>query len=210
MRLFLVCLLSFLTLSTFAAQTNQLPGPSQEEVRYSSALNIPTPTYQQKTYRFDGFYAGGNFGAAMPGGGMESNFNTGFDFVGQLGYQIQQARVELSPIYINNDGKSGYQPVSLYALMLNGYYDFPYSAVPILPRLTPYIGAGAGFIRASKGQPSVNLPATQSVGWGFQAIGGLSYRITLNWYAQADYRFVTWPDRNGDVNLFNIGFTYHF
>lgn len=213
MRHLLVSTILFFPLLVWAdqlAQGQNIRSYQSSAIKPSSNLNIPTPTFQVRNYRFDGFYIGMNAGVANPGEDRFRNeFNTGYDLNPQVGYQIGQGRIELSPIFTyNSAGKKTITTMKTYSIMLNGYYDFPYSAVPLSPRLTPYLGIGGGRMSESGARNAQTGP--NGVEWTYQFIIGMMYRVTLNWYVQADYHLQGWPEHDGHFNLFNLGFTYHF
>jgi len=196
---------------SYSTDQNKMNQPYQsDDVKLSSNLNIPTPTFQVRNYRFNGFYIGFNAGVAAPGGKtFESEFATGADIVPQIGYQLGQGRIEFAPIFTFNDADMPtITNLFTYTMMFNGYYDFPYSAIPISPRLTPYLGIGMGWINETGGDNAQAGP--NQTEWAYQFIIGTMYRLTLNWYIQVNYHLMGWPDRGGHFNFFNIGFTYHF
>lgn len=204
-----LCAVACLPLFAFADPLN-LPSPQDEDdsIRLSSALNVPTPMLDTKNYRFDGFYVGGELGAAVPSSNMDESFATGFDVMPKVGYQWDLFRVDLTPMYINNSGESGITTLNLYAITGNLYFDVPYSAIPINPRLTPVFGMGVGYFTTGPGTNGNQRP--QGNQWAYQAIGGLMYRLTLNWYVNFTYHYLSWSEGSGSMNLFNFGVDYHF
>lgn len=204
--LFTVSCLPFFAL---ADQQAPIPAPDDDSIRLSSALNIPTPVFETKNYRFDGFYVGGEVGAAMPSSNMDESFDTGFDIMPKVGYQWDQFRFDITPMYISNGAaQSGVSALDLYVVTGNIYFDVPYSAIPINPRLTPVFGMGVGYFGTGDGSGGNQRPISGQ--WSYQAIGGLAYRLTLNWYINFTYHYLSWTNGSGSMNLFNFGADYHF
>lgn len=193
----------------FFALADDQSSPGNAPIVLSSALNIPTPIFETKNYRFNGFYIGAEAGAAMPSSNMDESFATGFDVIPKVGYQWSQFRFDLTPMYITNSGEqANVNRLNLYVLTGNLYFDLPYSAIPIDPCLTPVFGFGVGYLGTSSGAGGNQRP--QENQWAYQAIGGLMYRLTLNWYINVTYHYLSWTSGSGSMNLFNAGIDYHF
>jgi outer membrane protein OmpA-like peptidoglycan-associated protein len=122
----------------------------------------------------------------------------GYIIGGAIGYAMEPLRFDFTFDYRNNDvskvivpGLAGGAGGSVYSYsgMLNGYYDIPYS----LMGLTPYIGAGAGFVNVNLS--SVSEGATQLVNDGdtipaLQGIAGVRYQLSPTWSVGLEYRFL--------------------
>ncbi|MBP0493095.1 OmpA family protein [Pararoseomonas indoligenes] len=133
-------------------------------------------------------------------------FETGYGFVGSLGYGFGNGlRAEIEGNYRNNDVDSGRMGfiapprrtsghVLQYGVMANVFYDF---AVPNWP-VQPYVGLGAGYgwvnyqnvrVQSASG-PRLDIFGT-SGDFAYQAIGGVSFpiRAVPGLALTAEYRF---------------------
>jgi opacity protein-like surface antigen len=114
------------------------------------------------------------------------------------GYAFENGlRAELEAAYRRNNIEKfgrldGSGNLSAATLMANAYYDFDIGNWPV----TPYLGAGIGVarIRASNIQRNLVACCPQVDGsdtvFAFQFIAGAQWRITPNFSASLDYRFL--------------------
>ncbi|MBR9971954.1 outer membrane protein [Magnetospirillum sulfuroxidans] len=142
----------------------------------------------------------------------------GYDFGGpKAEFEIGYRNSGLANIAeINNVGGHS----SSLSFMTNGIYEF-------MPKASwhPFIGAGIGMARISARWEENNSTAVKDSDWQFayQAMAGISYDLTKNWAAKAQYRYFATLDpefttANGDYNLtaenhnhaFLLGLTYTF
>lgn len=126
--------------------------------------------------------------------------NTGFGINGAIGYQFEDARVELDAGYSQNtvDGVTinGGDAVPLdgrfevWSLSANGYYDIPTNSP-----WRPYVGVGAGIANLSAQNVEVNIPVVGQAGLNdsgispiFQAQAGVAYDFSETASAFVGYR----------------------
>ncbi|MCR0982250.1 OmpA family protein [Roseomonas populi] len=145
-------------------------------------------------------------GARALTGSGSIDFETGYGFVGSLGWGFGNGlRAEIEGNYRNNDVDSGRMGfiapprrtsghVIQYGVMANVFYDF---AVPNWP-VQPYVGLGAGYgwvnyqgvrVQSASG-PRVDAYGT-SGDFAYQAIGGVGFpiRAVPGLTLTAEYRF---------------------
>lgn len=167
----------------------------------SAIAGSPDNYYSMDTR--SGFYIGADAGAAIPGNldGLE----TGPSVNGQFGYDTGMFRLELAGNYLRNYVENFNNIyLNIFTLMVNGYYDFHNSSL-----VTPFIGAGAGWLRAwETGIVGVSIPADNE--FAYQGIAGLSFRVTDSFDIDVRYRILGWTDGNGYENIVEAGFNYFF
>lgn len=162
----------------------------------------------------------------------QSNYQTGFDAGGSLGFKCAFWRYEAEVTYINaqlnkiainnlvtNDTKRGYnQDVTAF---VNLIYDTPYKEYLMIQ---PYIGAGIGYawVQNNFNTPPMASYNNQSFGFNtnnyafaYQGMVGLSYHFSEAYSLWSGYRYVatTHLDNNGNrfqANLVNAGITYRY
>ena len=126
--------------------------------------------------------------------------DTGFGISGAVGYQFEDARVELDVGYNQNtvDGATinGGEAVPLdgrfevWSLSANGYYDIPTNSA-----WRPYIGVGAGIASLAAQNVEVNIPFVGQAALNesgispiFQAQAGIAYDFSETASAFVGYR----------------------
>ena len=124
----------------------------------------------------------------------------GFGINGAVGYQFEDARVELEAGYDRNSVNSVSVndlaevsvdgSVSILSLAVNAYYDIPTNSA-----WRPYIGAGGGIAKLSANDVSIEVPflgpATlddSGIGAIFQVQAGVAYDFSEDTSAFAGYR----------------------
>ena len=190
----------------------------------------------------DGLYSTAFGGAAFIPGNIsvgynnalvnQSNYMTGFDAGGALGYKAAFWRYEAEVTYINaqlnkiainnqvtNDTKRGYnQDVTAF---VNLVYDTPYREYLMLQ---PYIGAGIGYAWVQNNFNTPRLTSynnqelsfnTNNYAFAYQAMVGLNFHFSEAYSLFAGYRYVgtTHLDNNGSTfqaHLVNAGITYRY
>jgi OOP family OmpA-OmpF porin len=156
----------------------------------------------------------------------------GIAIVGAAGYAWGPVRLEeelgwrdngidkvSTPSLGKQNGTGDLAPLSL---MTNLYYDFDTGS-----KWTPYLGAGAGGVDldARVVEAGTTLVKAERIGFGYQGIAGLAYRINDALSIKADYRYlattpISFPDDpalgSGKAKLTYeshavlVGFVYHF
>lgn len=160
----------------------------------------------------DGFYVGATGGVSFlqdadnEGGGLsiESEFDTGFDVTGAVGYRfMDDFRVEGEIGYRRNNAdsltialpaglgissisSSADGDVSALSFMANGYYDVN-TGTPWMP----YVGAGLGVatINADVKTQGVQIVDDDDTVFAYQIGAGIGYAFTESITATAGYRF---------------------
>jgi opacity protein-like surface antigen len=182
----------------------------------------------------DGLYYGAFGGAALQPGNVDvyyqdklinnSNYNTGYDVGGSLGYKAGFWRYEAEVTYFNTPIKSltvdnyvddysqGYNQGTL--AFVNLYLDLPYKPVRLIQ---PFIGAGIGWSWMHASFLNHNNFKFDSTNYAFagQGIVGLSYYFAENYSLFFAYRYVATTKMNGlgnsfQANLLNGGAIYRF
>ena len=121
----------YTSISTGLSKVNRIKS-AEMPILYQSPTYVRTPQF-------------GNDGDTL-------KFKKGFNLLGAVGYQYQDARFELEASYhkakykgffLEGSSIAGEQGLSGHTRLLsflgNAYYDFP-----VQPHLTPYVGAGVG------------------------------------------------------------------
>jgi len=167
----------------------------------ASALALAAPAAAQPP---QGWYLGLGAGAGWQAG--TANFNnvnadTGLNyrpaarFSLAAGYQSGNWRAELEPNWVSNDaGLTGFKGgTTVIAGMANGLYD-----IPLGDRWTLSAGAGIGVARVShdiaRTATNAVLLGGHDVGFAWQAIAGVSYRLRYNTVLGAEYRYMSTGD----------------
>ncbi len=155
----------------------------------------------------------------------KSEGGIGWGIVGQVGAPITPwLRIEGELGYRGNDldrnnGSRLDGDVGIFSFMANGYLDIPTGTA-----LTPYVGVGAGgaAVWMDGGAGIFGNVDDQDLVFAYQAIAGLSYRLSPEISIKADYRYfatteATFASASGvdlstdlDSHNFMVGFTYHF
>jgi OOP family OmpA-OmpF porin len=162
-----------------------------------------------------GFYmglgGGGNFAESsrFRGGGADAtaSYETGFVGLGSIGYALGTGlRLEVEPGYRRNDldkigGVSAHGHATIMTLMANAIWDVPFRVpgnLPVLSKMLPHIGVGAGVARTiNSSAPYNGLSVTgNQTEPAFQAIAGLEYALTPGLKAGIDYRYLLVHDVN--------------
>ena len=191
----------------------------------SPPSSTPAPSRSAQTSPGQGIYLGLGVGVAFPSGISDQSFtrtsttgvtgavnqgyspSTGFLMSGQVGYQLDQARVEGEFVYQSASRKAtsitlsgaatsnGTYSVSGpsitgYSAMVNGYYDFKSSS-----KLVPYVGAGLGVTWLESGNQTtpgviVASPNLNASVFTYQAKLGLSYNMTPQSALFLQYRYM--------------------
>lgn len=147
----------------------------------------------------------------------EAEFEQGFAAGAMVGYRfVDDFRGELEASFRQNDldilfTASAEGDATVWALMANGYYDFPDISGSARTPIRPYLGGGLGVARVSWND--VSIGATQIVDddeylVAYQAIAGIGIGVTDSVTLSVDYRFVATPDveldQPGGSNAFQI------
>lgn len=115
--------------------------------------------------------------------GFGFNLNGGYNFdglrlEGEFGYKNADLDEVFAPglagVFINSDA-------TIMSYMLNGIYD-----IKIQAPVTPYIGAGLGFIN---GEFNFNGTKADDTVFGYQLIAGVGYNLNKNVTFDASYHF---------------------
>ena len=167
------------------------------------------PEYQED---MSGPYVGVHGGVAIPGGDFFSDaFNTGPDLGVQVGYRIDNFRIEGAGTYYYNsvslDGIDAH--LNTFTLMLNGYYDFDFGSIVV-----PYLGAGIGWAHFSAGGSDVAGSPSDNE-FAYQGIAGLDFKVAPNMTFGPRYRYVGWTTSGDDsssahFNVVELVFNYVF
>ena len=119
--------------------------------------------------------------------GINISFDPGFNVGGALGYDMGRFRVEGEIRYssvgvdeVNGMSFPGSADLSALTFMANGYYDHEINNSP----LTPYIGAGIGWVSSEIGS------STDEDDFGYQFMVGLGFDVTPSTILTAEYRFL--------------------
>ena len=127
----------------------------------------------------------------------KAEFDPGYAFGGDVGYDFGPVRLEGEIEYRSNDydkagldsvgkAKSGGSYKSL-ALMVNGYYDFENSS-----SFTPFLMAGIGgadIDTDSVTSGGLNVPDDDSWQFAYQVGAGVGWEFTDSWILDISYRF---------------------
>lgn len=173
-----------------------------------------------------GFYAGG-FGGAhvlmdpeleVAGTSVgEAEFEQGFAAGATVGYRfVDDFRGELEASFRQSDldtlfTASADGDATVWAVMANGYYDFPSISGSARTPLRPYLGGGIGLARVAWND--VSIGATSIVDddeylVAYQAIAGIGIGVTEAVTISVDYRFFATPDveidQAGGSNAYQI------
>lgn len=124
-------------------------------------------------------------------GTVTAEYDTGFGFNASAGYNFDPVRVEFEFGYKNADmdklsgpGGSASVPdteITVMSYMANAFFDFKVNS-PV----TPYIGAGLGFINGELESQGTEEDDTQ---FGYQFIVGAAYNVNKNLAIDLSYRF---------------------
>ncbi len=164
-------------------------------------------------------YFAGNFAFGIltdsEAAAVEISFDPGFGFIGAVGYDMGEIRVE---------GEIGYRlfdidertippspPISTdgdfkaLTFMVNGYYDIEMPNSP----LTPYVGFGLGFVDNEIDVTGVGSASEEE--FAYQVMLGLGYEISPNTVLTAGYRFFGFTNNEGAyTHELNLGARFMF
>lgn len=156
---------------------------------------------------YQGVYVGGALGYSMPEDSEVDAESVEFDAelddalggLLNLGYAYGNGfRAELEANLRSHDadevqGVDASGDVDTMGIFLNALYDFDLG-MPV----TPYLGAGLGYldIDADASSSGVSLNGDEG-GFGYQGIAGVSFGLTDQLQAFADYRYVVGTERDG-------------
>ena len=147
--------------------------------------------------------------------------NTGFNAGLTVGYAVNNnVSVEAQGFYVSNDGEEDADgdTANEYVFMGNVKYAFDMGGM-----ITPYIGAGFGYIGVDTSDDSWGATPNVDVDgqMGYQVLAGVAYALNQQMDLTLDYHFVG-PIGSQDIddsdaelnlpmmNLINLGFTYKF
>ena len=174
-----------------------------------------------------GYYVSPLLSASVLTGELEQN-GVSLDFDGYLaragaavGYQVNPLRVELAAtvgraeIEIDVGDQTEDASITTYEAVLNTYYDLPVDlgayVSASLPMITPYVGAGVGWVYLdsddSEGDDGVIAQGT----------AGLGVRLSPHWTLDTGYRYFYLPrieadgvDNESDSHSAEIKVRYRF
>jgi opacity protein-like surface antigen len=130
-------------------------------------------------------------------------YDTGYGFNASLGHNFDGARLEFEFGYkkadidkVEGDSVSGWDATFL-SYMVNGYLDFKNQSA-----VTPYLGAGLGFIN---GEFDNNFEKDDDTVFGYQFMAGLGIALDRNVTIDLSYRF---QGAGEDLNIWGADTEY--
>jgi opacity protein-like surface antigen len=188
--------------------------PGSAEARYWAAglgVALPQDQYNEKNYGFTRWEFDESTNLSLAFGGNLKMFR----LEGELSYR----KLDFEGVTVVSTGEQqnwgGDQ--SQIQLMFNALYQFMTRW-----RVSPFIGAGAGVTRVSWNDVNIVVDDSDMV-WTYQAIGGVSVRITDRIYIEGIYNYVVLDDvsimdisgatgkmDNQELNIISIGLRYQF
>lgn len=154
-----------------------------------------------------------------------SNYDTGYDVGGQLGYKSGPIRYEFEGTYthvkLNEFSFNGTKQTSVTgkssssSLLLNVYYDFE----DFSQLLAPYVGVGIGYARITNTFESTapsNLTFNKSdTLFAYKALTGITYNFNENFSTDINYQYFRTRKSNRfnqyfQTHLVNMGITYRY
>ena len=153
-------------------------------------------------------------GSLKYGDETKAGFNAGLT----VGYAVNNnVSVEAQGFYVSNDGEDegDGETANEYVFMGNVKYAFDMGGM-----ITPYIGAGFGYIGVDTSDDSWGATPNVDVDgqMGYQVLAGVAYALNQQMDLTLDYHFVgpigsqDIDDSDAELNLpmMNVGFTYKF
>ncbi len=165
-------------------------------------------------------YFAGNFAIGIltdaEEAGVELSFDPGFGFIGAVGYDMGEIRVEGEIGYrlfdIDEVTIPPFPPISTdgdvraLTFMVNGYYDIEMPNSP----LTPYVGFGLGFLDFDIDVAGLGQVVSETE-FAYQVMLGLGYEISPNTVLTAGYRFFGFTNNEGAyTHELNLGARFMF